>query len=36
VLSTARYYTYLQATDEAGYPAARQLKEVLRPCIAPR
>jgi len=29
VLSTARYYTYLQATDEAGYPAARQLKEVL-------
>jgi len=29
VLSTARYYTYLQATDEAGYPAARQLRDVL-------
>jgi uncharacterized linocin/CFP29 family protein len=29
VLPTARYYTYLQATDEAGYPTARQLKDVL-------
>jgi uncharacterized linocin/CFP29 family protein len=29
VLSTARYYAYLQATDEAGYPAARQLRDVL-------
>jgi len=29
VLSTARYYTYLQATDESGYPAARQLRDVL-------
>jgi uncharacterized linocin/CFP29 family protein len=29
VLSTARYYEYLQATDDAGYPAARQLRDVL-------
>ncbi len=29
VLATARYYAYLQATDEAGYPAARQLRDVL-------
>jgi uncharacterized linocin/CFP29 family protein len=28
VLSTARYYAYLQA-DENGYPAARQLRDVL-------
>jgi uncharacterized linocin/CFP29 family protein len=28
VLSTARYYSYLQA-DESGYPAARQLRDVL-------
>jgi uncharacterized linocin/CFP29 family protein len=29
VLPTARYYAYLRATDEAGYPAARQLRDVL-------
>jgi uncharacterized linocin/CFP29 family protein len=29
VLSTARYYAYLQAADENGYPAARQLRDVL-------
>ena len=29
VLSTARYYAYLRAADEAGYPAARQLRDVL-------
>ena len=29
VLPTARYYTYLQATDESGYPTARQLKDVF-------
>jgi uncharacterized linocin/CFP29 family protein len=30
VLSTPRYYAYLQSTDEAGYPAARQLRDVLK------
>jgi uncharacterized linocin/CFP29 family protein len=29
VLPTARYYAYLQAVDESGYPTARQLKDVL-------
>jgi uncharacterized linocin/CFP29 family protein len=29
VLPTARYYAYLQATDESGYPAARQLRDVF-------
>lgn len=29
VLAPARYYAYLQAADETGYPTARQLKEVL-------
>jgi uncharacterized linocin/CFP29 family protein len=29
VLSPARYYAYLQGVDEAGYPAPRQLREVL-------
>jgi uncharacterized linocin/CFP29 family protein len=29
VLSPARYYTYLQAVDDSGYPTARQLREVL-------
>ncbi len=29
VLSSARYYAYLQATTEAGYPASRHVKEVL-------
>ncbi|HXH85037.1 MAG TPA: family 1 encapsulin nanocompartment shell protein, partial [Candidatus Tectomicrobia bacterium] len=29
VLTPARYYAYLQATDESGYPTARQLREVL-------
>lgn len=29
VLTPPRYYAYLQAVDEAGYPTARQLKEVL-------
>ena len=29
LLPTPRYYAYLQATDEAGYPAARQLRDVL-------
>jgi uncharacterized linocin/CFP29 family protein len=30
VLPPARYYEYLQAVDEAGYPTARQLREVLK------
>lgn len=30
VLAPARYYEYLQAVDEAGYPTARQLRDVLR------
>jgi uncharacterized linocin/CFP29 family protein len=30
VLPPARYYDYLQAADEAGYPTARQLREVLK------
>ncbi len=29
VLSTARYYAYLRAVDENGYPTVRHLKEVL-------
>lgn len=29
VLPTARYYAYLQAVDETGYPTARQLKDVV-------
>ena len=29
ILSSARYYAYLQATTEAGYPASRHVKEVL-------
>jgi uncharacterized linocin/CFP29 family protein len=29
VLSAARYYTYLQATTEAGYPASRTVQKVL-------
>ncbi|HEV8584994.1 MAG TPA: family 1 encapsulin nanocompartment shell protein [Methylomirabilota bacterium] len=29
VLSTARYYAYIQAADESGYPAAKQLRDVL-------
>jgi uncharacterized linocin/CFP29 family protein len=29
VLSPARYYTYLQAVDDSGYPTARQLRDVL-------
>jgi uncharacterized linocin/CFP29 family protein len=29
VLPPARYYAYLQGVDDAGYPAARQLREVL-------
>ena len=29
VLSPSRYYAYVQATDEAGYPTARQLRDVL-------
>jgi uncharacterized linocin/CFP29 family protein len=29
VLPTARYYAYLQAADESGYPTARQLREVF-------
>jgi uncharacterized linocin/CFP29 family protein len=29
VLPTARYYAYLQAVDDSGYPTARQLREVL-------
>ena len=29
VLPTARYYAYLQAVDERGYPTARQLKDVF-------
>ena len=29
VLSSARYYAYLQAVDDNGYPAARQLRDVL-------
>jgi uncharacterized linocin/CFP29 family protein len=29
VLPTARYYAYLQAVDESGYPTARQLKDVF-------
>ena len=30
VLSPARYYAYLQAVDDNGYPAARQLRDVLK------
>ena len=29
VLPTARYYSYLQAVDDSGYPTARQLRDVL-------
>jgi len=29
VLAPARYYAYLQAVDDGGYPAARQLKEFI-------
>jgi uncharacterized linocin/CFP29 family protein len=29
VLSPARYYAYLQAVDDSGYPTARQLRDVL-------
>lgn len=29
VLTPARYYAYLQAVDDTGYPTARQLKEVV-------
>jgi uncharacterized linocin/CFP29 family protein len=29
VLSPARYYAYLQAADDSGYPTARQLRDVL-------
>jgi uncharacterized linocin/CFP29 family protein len=29
VLAPARYYAYLQAVDDAGYPSARQLRDVL-------
>jgi len=29
VLPTARYYSYLQAADDNGYPTARQLRDVL-------
>ena len=29
MLTPPRYYTYLQAVDEMGYPSARQLKDVL-------
>ncbi len=29
VLSLPRYYAYLQAVDDSGYPSSRQLKEVL-------
>jgi uncharacterized linocin/CFP29 family protein len=29
VLSPARYYAYLQAVDDHGYPTARQLRDVL-------
>jgi len=29
VLSSARYYTYLQATTDAGYPASRTIEKVL-------
>jgi uncharacterized linocin/CFP29 family protein len=29
VLSSARYYTYLQATTEAGYPASRTVQKIL-------
>ena len=29
VLAPARYYAYLQAVDDTGYPTARQLRDVL-------
>jgi uncharacterized linocin/CFP29 family protein len=29
VLSPSRYYAYLQAVDDSGYPTARQLRDVL-------
>ena len=29
VLSSARYYTYVQATTEAGYPASRTVEKIL-------
>jgi uncharacterized linocin/CFP29 family protein len=29
VLAPARYYAYLQGVDDSGYPAARQLRDVL-------
>jgi uncharacterized linocin/CFP29 family protein len=29
VLPTARYYSYLQAVDDSGYPTARQLRDVF-------
>lgn len=29
VLSTPRYYAYLRAVDDSGYPSARQLRDVL-------
>jgi uncharacterized linocin/CFP29 family protein len=30
VLPPARYYAYLQAVDDSGYPTARQLRDVLK------
>jgi len=30
VLSASRYYTYMQATTEAGYPASRTVEKVLK------
>jgi len=30
VLSSSRYYTYMQATTEAGYPASRTVEKVLK------
>jgi uncharacterized linocin/CFP29 family protein len=30
VLPSARYYAYLQAVDDHGYPTARQLKDILK------
>jgi uncharacterized linocin/CFP29 family protein len=29
VLSSPRYYTYLQATTDAGYPASRTVQKIL-------
>ena len=30
ILSPSRYYTYMQATTEAGYPASRTVEKVLK------